>query len=287
MGFRVVVIKNKSKLDLKMNYLVCRGEVDARVFLPEIETLILESTSISLTTALISELVKNKVKIIFCDEKHNPESEIIPYYASYNCSKKISQQILWNEQIKGSVWREIIKEKIKNQANILLEIEKFEEYEMLKEYEKDVSFNDMTNREGHSAKVYFNAIFGLDFARRESGFYNSALNYGYAILLSAFNREIARLGYLTSLGIWHKNEFNNFNLSSDLMEPFRPLIDKIVINLEENDVEYKLKILSIFEQKVKINDKMQFFDNAIAIYLQSVFDALNNNDIGLIKFYEL
>lgn len=287
MGFRVVVIKNKSKLDLKMNYLVCRGEIDTRVFLPEIETLILESTSISLTTALISELIKNKVKIIFCDEKHNPESEVIPYYSSYNCSKKIKQQISWNEEIKGFVWREIIKEKIKNQANLLLENKKFEEYEMLKDYENNVSFNDITNREGHSAKVYFNAIFGLDFARREGGFYNSALNYGYAILLSAFNREITRLGYLTGLGIWHKNEFNNFNLSSDLMEPFRPLIDKIVINLEENDVEYKLKILSIFEQKVKINDKMQFFDNAVAIYLQSVFDALNNNDIGLIKFYEL
>ena len=69
MGFRIVNIKSRSKLDLKMNYLVCRSEKETRVFIPEISMLILESTSISITTALISELIKNKVKIIFCDEK--------------------------------------------------------------------------------------------------------------------------------------------------------------------------------------------------------------------------
>ena len=72
MGFRTVVIKSRSKLDLRLNYLICRGEKEIKVFIPEISTLIVESTAVSLTAALISELTKNKVKIIFCDEKHNP-----------------------------------------------------------------------------------------------------------------------------------------------------------------------------------------------------------------------
>ena len=109
MGFRIVVIKNRSKLDLKMDYLVCRSSETYSVFIPEISTLILESTAISLTCALVSELIKNNVKIIFCDEKHNPESELVSYRNSYNSSKKIKQQIMWSEEVKKEVWSRIIK----------------------------------------------------------------------------------------------------------------------------------------------------------------------------------
>lgn len=118
MGFRTIVVKERSKLDLKLNYMVCRSQEEIRVFIPEISVLILESTAISLTSALISELVKNDVKIIFCDEKHNPESEICSYYGSYNCSKKIVNQINWSQQAKLGVWQKIIQLKICNQKKI-------------------------------------------------------------------------------------------------------------------------------------------------------------------------
>jgi CRISPR-associated endonuclease Cas1 subtype II len=149
--------------------------------------------------------------------------------------------------------------------------------------------NDFTNREGHSAKVYFNAIFGLDFCRRSEDLINSALNYGYAIVLSAFNREIVSSGYLTQLGIFHKNEYNMFNLSSDLMEPFRILVDRVVINmkLEKIGPEEKLSLVNILNYKVLINNKKQYLTNAISVYCKSVFDALNKNKPDMVKNYEL
>ncbi len=285
MGFRTIVVKNRCKLDLKMNYLVCRNETETKVFIPEISYLILESTAISITTALLSELVKNKVKIIFCDEKHSPESELLPLYGSHNTSKKIKLQIAWKEDVKAGVWAKIIELKIKNQSKILKKYGHLEEGNILDEYIGQIESNDATNREGHSAKVYFNALFGMDFSRGEFTKTNSALNYGYTILLSCFNREIAKNGYITQLGIWHKNEFNDFNLGCDLMEPFRPIIDEIALNLQEKD-DFKQKILQIFEMQLKICDKMQYFENAISIYCQHIFEALEEGDARLICNYE-
>lgn len=286
MSFRTVVIKERCKLDFKMNYLVCRAEKETKIFIPEITTLILESTAISITTALISELVKNNVKIIFCDEKHNPHSELLAYYASYSGPKRILEQMGWSNKAKSTIWQQITKEKISKQQQFLIELKHRKEAKMLEEYYNNVELNDSTNREGHSAKVYFNAVWGMDFGRRNPSYVNNALNYGYAILLALMNREITKCGYLTQLGIWHSNQFNNFNLSSDLMEPFRVLVDRIVYNIGIND-NYKFELLNIFNAKLKIGGKVQDLEKAIEIYCQSVFDALNNNDVRLIKFYEL
>lgn len=286
MSFRTVVIKNRSKLDLHMNYLVCRNNEETRVYIPEISVLILESTAISLTTALLSELVKNNVKIIFCDERHNPESEVMPFYGSYNSLDSINKQIKWKKENKEKVWTYIIHQKIKKQKEFLFDLGKNQEANLLASYIEDIELNDSTNREGHAAKVYFNAIWGLNFTRRDSDFVNGALNYGYAILLACFNRVLTSKGYLTQLGIWHKNEFNEFNLACDLMEPFRILIDRIVFQINKDDQNFKSKILEIFELKVKIAGKEQYFENAISIYVQSVLDALENGGINRIKIYE-
>lgn len=286
MSFRTVVIKNRSKLDLHMNYLVCRNNEETRVYIPEISVLILESTAISLTTALLSELVKNNVKIIFCDERHNPESEVMPFYGSYNSLDSINKQIKWKKDNKEKVWTYIIHQKIKKQKEFLFDLGKIQEANLLASYIEDIELNDSTNREGHAAKVYFNAIWGLDFTRRNDDFVNGALNYGYAILLACFNRVLTSKGYLTQLGIWHKNEFNEFNLACDLMEPFRILIDRIVFQINKDDQNFKSKILEIFELKVKIAGKEQYFENAILIYVQSVLDALENGGINRIKIYE-
>ena len=286
MGFRTVVVKNRTKLDLRLNYLVSRGEEEVRIFIPEISTLILESTAISLTTALISELMKNNVKIILCDEKHNPESEICAYYGIYNPLPSLLKQIDWDKKIKELVWMSIVQEKIRQQKKFLKELNLIDEYQLLSKYCKEVKQNDYTNREGHAAKVYFNALWGVDFCRRKEGYINSALNYGYSVMLACFNRVVVSKGYLTQLGIWHKNEFNKFNLSCDLMEPFRIIVDRKVFSMEANESNFKSKVLEIFEEKVIIDKKEQFIENAIAIYVQSILDALNKKDLNLIKFYE-
>lgn len=286
MGFRTVVIKNRAKLDLNLGYLVCRGEDEVKIFIPEISVLIVESTAISFTTAVVSELIKNGVKIIFCDEKHNPESEILPYFGTQNSAGVLERQLSWDSHSKELVWTFIVCEKIRKQRDFLSELGLNNEANLLNLYMEQLQPNDVTNREGHSAKVYFNAVWGMDFSRRSDNFTNSALNYGYAILLSCFNRAIVSRGYLTQLGIWHKNEFNEFNLACDFMEPFRILVDKKVYLLDANEENYKRKILELFDTKLKIDGKEQYFENAVSIYVDSVLKALDEGDIGLIKMYE-
>lgn len=249
--------------------------------------LIVETTAVSLTAALLSELTKKKVKVIFCDEKRNPSSELIPYYGSHDTSMKVRNQVLWAEDTKAAVWTEIVSDKIRKQAE-LLESRGLMEADMLYQYIKEIEFGDATNREGHAAKVYFNALFGMDFTRTAENSINAALNYGYSILLSSFNREITSNGYITQLGLFHDNMFNQFNLGSDIMEPFRPIVDRRVRYMMPEKFEHKEKmaVLNILQDEVTIAGRNEYVGNAIKIYCRSIFDALNDKDISLIKFYK-
>lgn len=286
MSWRTVVISNNAKLDYQIGYLVVRGAETTKIHLNEIGTLIIESTAVSMTSYLLSELMKNKVKVIFCDEKRNPSSELLPYYGSHDTSAKIRKQIEWTKEEKALIWTEIVSEKIKQQA-LLLERYNKKESLMLYGYMEEVEFGDVTNREGHAAKVYFNALFGKSFTRTDEIPTNAALNYGYSIILSIFNREIVASGYLTQIGLFHDNMFNQFNLASDLMEPFRPLVDEMVIELrpEKFDKDEKHLMLGLLNKEVEISGKKEVLGNAIKIYCKSVFDALNDRDISLIRFY--
>lgn len=282
MGFRVVVISSHSKLELSLNYLVFKT-VDQvkRININEIQTLIIESTAVSITASLLVELIKNKIKIIFCDEKRNPISELVPYYGDSISFKRISQQINWNQNFKDKVWKIIIQEKIKNQANVLQSVDK-DAGEYLLDQVSFVEDGDITNREGHAAKVYFNRVFGENFKRNNDDEKNIFLNYGYSLLLSQFNKSIVSKGYLTQLGIHHKNEFNQFNLSCDFMEPLRPFVD-IRINAMTME-NFKTKLIELLTEQFVIGDQKQTLSNAISLYTASIINALNNNDESQVKF---
>ena len=157
------MISSNAKLDYQMGYMVVRRMETWKIHLSEMEILIIESTAVSLTAALLSELSKKKIKVIFCDEKRNPSSELISYYGSHDTSTKIRTQISWKEEVKKAVWTEIVAEKIRKQAEHL-EYWNLSEADMLYGYIKELPFADATNREGQ----------------------NAALNYGYSLLLSAF-----------------------------------------------------------------------------------------------------
>jgi CRISPR-associated endonuclease Cas1 subtype II len=289
MGFRVIVVKSRAKLQLQMNYLVCRAEEEKRVHLSEINTVVIQSTAVALTAALLCELVKRNIKVIFCDEKSNPSSELLPYYGGYRTSKMVDMQTKWTDRIKAEVWKSIVEQKIGNQARLLAKRGFFEQAKMLEGYVAQVETNDQTNREGHAAKVYFNVIFGDGFSRQSDCFINGCLNYGYAILLSAFNREVVAAGHITQIGIWHGNTFNPFNLSSDIMEPFRQIVDEVVLSLDENDRTFKTKLIDILNKQVTIENKNTTLENAVRIYTRSVLESLNN-EVNAIKFldgYEL
>lgn len=286
MSWRVIVITKRAKLDLQLGKMVVRSDETVKIVLSEISTILIESTAVSLTTSLIVELAKRKIKVIFCDEKRNPNCELVNYYGSHDTSNKVRKQIVWKQNTKEAVWTEIVTEKIRKQKE-LLEILGKEESELLASYLKEITWKDETNREGHAAKVYFNALFGLNFTRTEDNLLNAALNYGYSIILSAFTREIVANGYITQLGLFHDNMFNQFNLASDLMEPFRILVDKTVQNMNLLEFEHaeKMQLVNILNQEVRIDGRIQYVNNTIKIYCKSVFDALNEDDSSLIRFY--
>ncbi len=286
MSWRTVVIENRCKLDLKMNYMVVRGEQTVKVFLDEIALLIIENPAVAMTGCLLNALTEKKVKVIFCDSKRNPSSELLPLYGAHDDSRKIRMQTEWTDDCKGMIWTEIVAEKIRQQSAFVREEGHIHEAEMLNRYVSQLQFNDITNREGHAAKVYFNALFGTDFTRSDENPLNAALNYGYGIVLSAVNREVSANGYLTQLGLFHDNVFNHFNLSCDLMEPLRVAVDRRVKkhSFETFESEEKHIMAGIFHEKVLIDQTQQTFLNAVKIYVRSVFDAINEKDASLIRF---
>lgn len=288
MSWRTVVITSRSKLDYKMNYMTVRGEEQTtKIYINEIYMLIIESTAVSMTAALLSELMKKKVKIIFCDEKRNPSAEMVSYYGAHDTSNKYRNQIQWTTEMKAFVWTEIVRDKIRKQAT-LLKMKKLEEASMLEEYCREIELNDKTNREGHAAKVYFNALFGKMFTRTDENLVNAALNYGYSIILSAFTREIVANGYMTQLGLFHDNMFNQFNLASDLMEPFRILVDRKVVEMDltKFEREEKMELVNLLNGTIKIDCMNAVVSNGISIYCKSIFEALNDKDVSMIRFYQ-
>lgn len=289
MGFRTVAITHRAKLNLNMGYLEIRGDDVKKIFMDEIDILLIESHAVSLTAALLSELMNKKIKVVFCDEKRNPQGELVPYYGSSDCARKIKKQLEWSENTKGKIWTAIVREKIKNQACFLKELSMTREENLLKTYLSEMAYRDETNREGMAAKVYFDAVFGMDFTRDKDTPVNAALDYGYSLILSIVNREVSYNGYITQLGLFHDNIYNSFNLSSDIMEPYRILVDRVVYRnrFDKFESEEKHIMLHIFEQEVRIGGNWQILSNAIRIYVRSVFDALCDDEPSEILFYSL
>lgn len=277
MTWRTVTVSSHSKIDYHLGYLVVRGETVKRVHISEISILIIENTAVSLTAYLVNELIKNNVKLIFCDEKRNPVAEVAGLYGGHDSSDMVRRQIDISSTVKESVWQQVITSKIKNQLAVLNYFE-CPNQDLLEQYAKDVETGDKTNREGHAAKVYFNSLFGKSFYRSSDCAINAGLNYGYSILLSAVNREIVGYGCLTQLGIFHNNCDNQFNLGCDLMEPFRPMVDYLVKTHVDYDglfaKEQKQKVLQLLQCKIMIGGRRETLQNAIRLFVYSSLDAL-------------
>lgn len=288
MSWRVVVVASNAKLDYKLGYLVVRTvEEVKRVHLSEIGVLMLESTAISLTSYLLCELIQRKIKVIFCDHGRNPCAELIPTHGSHDSSARIRQQLKWPEGIRQQVWTEIVREKLRRQRAHLRR-RGLPQAEQLTAYLEQLQWNDATNREGHGAKVYFNALFGLEFTRTDGSAWNAALNYGYSLILLAINREISAAGYLNQLGIAHENTYNPFNLGCDFMEPLRPLVDSAVMDMqpEKLEREEKMMLVSLLNRQVVYDGKQQYLLYAIRLYCGGLFRALQSGDIAEIKWIE-
>lgn len=285
MSFRTVIITKESKLSLRMNHLIVKSDELYKIPLQEILCLVIENPSVSITGHLLNALSENKIITLLCNKKHLPSSFVVPVYGHHKQPRHISKQLNWKKEYKEILWQRIIKNKIANQKKVVQYFYKNLDTSFFDNCIRETKVNDSTNREGLAAKSYFNIILDSDVSRNSEELVNVGLDYGYQVLLAVFVRTIVSKGYLTELGIKHKNEFNPFNLACDFMEVFRPLVDLLVLQnvYDQFEREEKRAILNLFNEKVKINKKNYFLVNAIEIYLDGIFKFLESGDVKFIK----
>lgn len=286
MSWRVLVVNRHCKLTFKNNYLVYRNHAEHEmIHLSEIDILMLETTDITITTMLISKLVSYGVLIIYCDEKRMPIASLTPYYGRHDSSLQLKKQLGWDPEYGLEVWTEIISQKLVNQSRLLKRNYFFEDSDKILYFHDGLEVGDPSIREGHAAKVYFSALFGKEFTRKDSNKINSALDYGYTLILSMFSREIIMNGCMTQLGLKHCNQFNQYNLASDIMEPFRCLVDDIVfVNKHHDFHEIKRDLLTLFQNKYIYKNKQMFLTNIVKDYTRHVIKCLNKEEKGVPEF---
>ena len=286
MGWRTVVVNTHSKLSYKNNHLIFKDASRTElIHLSEVDILLLETTDIILSTMLIKRLVDENILVVFCDDKRLPTAYLMPYYGRHDSSLQLSRQITWSEEAKAQVWTTIIAQKILNQAFYLGSCGFLEKSQSVIDLYHGLDLFDPSNREGHAARIYFNTLFGNDFNREQNNDVNAALDYGYTLILSMFAREIVLSGCMTQFGLKHANQFNQFNLASDIMEPFRPIIDRIVYeNRNSSFVKIKREIFTIFSDTFNYNGQDMYLSNIVSDYTKKVIQALNHPEKGVPEF---
>ena len=257
---RTLFFENKCSLTLKYEQLVVKT-VDREKTIPieDIGFLVIENQETYISIPALSKLSSNNVSVIFCDNKHMPQSMLLNLDAHHIQQELFRHQINASEPLKKQLWQQIIKHKIKNQSSLLIRNEKNDT--PLEYYQSKVLSGDSDNREAVAAAYYWKNIFDFKFKRERNGRYpNLFLNYGYIILRAAVARAISGSGLLNTLGIHHHNKYNAFCLADDIMEPYRPLIDAKVLNIidkyDEHDLitPIKLELLGVLTQTVYFED---------------------------------
>lgn len=266
------------------NIEIKKGENKYVIPLSDIGIIVLDGMMTTITTRLLSTCSTYSVVIVICDKKHIPCGMYLPFNQHSRTVKMIKKQVRWDENRKNELWGKIIEYKIQNQSEVLRYYSKNEErYLQLKKFMEEIKPGDVTNREGHSAKVYFNTIFGNNFYRSNDCIENAMLNYGYAIIRSYISRVIVSYGYNPSLGVFHKSEYNSFCLADDFIELFRPIVDAYTIKylLEiENEVEFLTQeirgfLVSLLSKRVKYKNQYQKISTVIDKF---VLECLNYLD---------
>jgi CRISPR-associated protein Cas1 len=257
---RTLFFENKCSLTLKYEQLVVKT-VDREKTIPieDIGFIVIENQETYISVPVLSKLAANNVSVIFCDNKHMPQSMLLNLDAHHIQQELFRHQINASEPLKKQLWQQIISHKIKNQSLLLIKNGKNDT--PLEYYQSKVLSGDSDNREGVAAAYYWKNIFEFKFKRERNGVYpNLFLNYGYIVLRAAVARALSGSGLLNTLGIHHHNKYNAFCLADDIMEPYRPLIDAKVLNIidkyDEHDLitPIKLELLNVLTQTVYFED---------------------------------
>lgn len=276
---RTLCFTNPAYLSLKNKQLVIKlPEVETNSSLPEsfktettktipiedIGIVVLDNKRITITQGVMEALLENNAAIVTCNESHLPIGMHLPLVGNSTQTERMRYQIEASLPLKKQLWQQTISAKIQNQAAILKQMRGTEVRNMLK-WASEVKSGDSENLEARAAVYYWQNAFPMieNFTRsREGEIPNNLLNYGYAILRAIVARALVSSGLLTTLGIHHRNKYNAFCLADDIMEPYRPYVDRLVMQLydkypdcEELTKEHKTELLQIPVLDVIISNK--------------------------------
>ena len=284
MGWRILYIEEADSLRLYLdNIRVNNGVGEVTIPLTDIHTIVIDNQKVVLTVPLINKCSEYNVNLIFCSLEHMPKSLINPISGNYQTPAVLKKQLSWNDKLKDIIWKKIVVNKIDNQNNLLKYLNKDSDVILkINQFKEEVGYGDLTNREGLAAKVYFRELFGPGFKRFDSDIINAGLNYGYAVLRSQISKTIIAKGLNPNIGIHHIGFDNLFNLSDDIIEVFRPIIDEYVYkNMRETIVFSKDDRLGLIRQTshdVFINGTRQTLFNAIEIFIEKIMTCFEKNN---------
>lgn len=276
MGWRTVIVTQHAKISYSGHCIVVQTAITTnQIPVSDIQILLISTTRAVITSAAISELAQHQCKVIFTDNTGQPVTETVDYYPNNRDPELLNTQFNWAEKRKKSLWTKIVGQKIVNQIYVVDALG-IESQTMKMELAK-LEIDDITNREAVVARKYFSLLFEDESSRRDFSPINAALNYGYTIILSAINREIVSNGYLTQLGIHHHSQENNFNLGSDLMEPFRPIVDWWVKQKKVIDFtpDIKFGLVELLNIEMKYNGQNTILRNAMTKHVTNCLKYLS------------
>ena len=246
--------------------------------LEDISVLVLSAQGITMTKDVYVTLVEQGSVVILCGTKYSPISVITPLSGNYEFTGKLKKQIAASQPLNKRIWQSIIKSKIINQSLLLQKQGLLLQSKLLKNLSEQVLSGDTSNREAYAAREYWSCLFGESFFRNQNGEdnINSFLNYGYAVLRGLVSRAVCAAGLHPSLGIFHHNELDNMCLVDDLMEPFRVIIDSMVLDYispeSKNEMpEWKKNVIQqLPEYKVRFRNETTKLSIAMEHYSNSL-----------------
>jgi CRISPR-associated protein Cas1 len=291
MAFRTILIEKAVNVRLDLNNIIVNYENEKYwISIDEISILIIDDPRCNVSLNVLSYLCEKGVTMLFCDSSHMPIGTLETLYTHSRATKRIIQQINWDNDTKEFLWTEIVKHKIKNQLCNLEINNRNSKVEIINSLYNSIDLGDTQNREGTISRIYFKELFGDSFKRFNEDLVNYSLNYIYQIIRSKIAQEIVAYGYLPSLGIHHKSELNSFNLADDLIEPFRAICDyyvhDILINSTEDFLtpEIKHKLVDILNSSINYNNSKYKIYVVIQFYVQNIFSFLETGNVDKLIF---
>lgn len=235
---RTIYIGNPSYLRLKDGQLLVQREQKTigRVPVEDIALLVIDHPQVSMSQGIVNACLANNAAVMYCDASHLPNGLLLPLYGHHSHTQKARYQLEASKPSIKRLWKQIVKQKIQNQGRILDYLGY--ESETLFYLSKTIQSGDRTNAEAQAAAYYWRRVLAPFSGVRRGRFEgppNHLLNYGYAILRSVMARSVVGSGCIPSVGLHHRNKYNPFCLADDMIEPFRPIVDRYVIDFINSD----------------------------------------------------